>query len=350
MKIQFFILVSLILSTTSCKNQKIAKVKSIDLRDHITPNKYPNIDGIIVSKDGKIIVEEYFNGFKRDTLHQTRSSFKSITSLLVGIAVDQKLFKVDDEIEKYISEWKDDPRGKIKVKDLLEMKSGLACENFFDVGPDCESEMYDTDDWLSYILDIPLRYEPGLKWEYTSMEPDLLGIIISRTSNLTLIEFASKYLFEPIGIKHCEWEITPEGRGYAAGSSYMKPVDMLKIAQLVKNNGNWNGRQIVSKEWINESTYCKTKVEMSFLYWSGIKDATYTSATYGYLWYRELLEYKNIKTEILFASGNGGQYMMILEDYNTAIVFTGSNYGNWRGKLPFEILLKYIIPELEKEK
>lgn len=122
---------------------------------------------------------------------------------------------------------------------------------------------------------------------------------------------------------------------------------MLKIAKLVLNKGNWEGRQVVSERWIKESTTCPTDVEMSFVRFSRIRNAKYTTADYGYLWYRELLQYGNIKTEVLFASGNGGQYMMILEDYDTALVFTGSNYGSWRGKLPFEILLKYLIPMLE---
>ena len=136
-----------------------------DLRSKIDNKVYPNIDGIVVSQDDEVLIEEYFNGFERDSLHEMRSSFKSITSILAGIAMDQGHFTLDDEIHKFITEWKNDSRGKITVKDLLEMKSGLACENFFDVGPDCESEMFEADDWLTYILDIPLRHDPGSRWE-----------------------------------------------------------------------------------------------------------------------------------------------------------------------------------------
>jgi CubicO group peptidase (beta-lactamase class C family) len=350
LNLRFNLIILLSLLSLSCQSQQSTYDKLTELKELIASDKYPNIDGIVVARNNKILIEEYFNGFERDSLHETRSSHKSITSLLAGIAIDQGLFKVDDEIHKFITEWKNDPRGNITIKDLLEMKSGLACENFFDVGPDCESEMFETDDWLGYILGIPRRYDPGLKWEYTSMEPELVGVIISRTSNMTIMEFANKHLFEPLGIEHFEWLITPDGRGFSAGSSYMKPLDMLKIAQLVLNEGNWEGQQIVSEDWIKESTNCQTNVEMSFLYWAGTKIAEYTSANFGYLWYRELLQYKDIKTEVLFASGNGGQYMMVLEDYDAAIVFTGSNFRSWKGKLPFDILLKYLIPILEDEK
>ena len=350
MRIQYILMVSIVLLSSSCKGQRSREDKMVELKELIASDKYPNIDGIVVAKNNQILVEEYFNGFERDSLHDTRSAFKSITSLLAGIAVDQGLFSLDDEMHTFFKEWKNDLRGKITVKNLLEMKSGLACEGFFGIGPDCESEMWDSNDWLGYILNIPIRHDPGLNWAYTSMEPELIGMIISKTSNMSIMEFAKKNLFVPLGIESYEWFITPNGGGYAAGSFTMKPIDMWKIAQLVLNKGNWKGQQIVSEAWINESTDCQTDVEMSFVRFARTKNAKYTTANYGYLWYRELLQYEDIKTEVLFASGNGGQYMMVLEDYNAAIAFTGSNYGNWRAKLPFEILLKYLIPKLEDEK
>jgi len=342
--------IALLFLSVSCSGQQSSNNGTADLKAIVASDKYPNIDAVIIAQKDSILIEEYFNGFERDSLHDTRSSFKSITSLLAGIAIDQGLFKVEDEIGKFITEWGNDPRGKITVKNLLEMKSGLACEGFFGIGPDCESEMWETDDWLNYILNIPLRHKPGLNWAYTSMEPELVGIIISRTSGSTLIEFAKQHLFQPLEITNYQWYITPNGGGYAAGSFFIRPIDMLKIAQLVLDKGVWKGQQIVSEKWIRESTNCQTDVEMSFTRFARTENAKYTTAKYGYLWYREILEYENIKTELLFASGNGGQYMMILKEYNSAIVFTGSNFGNWKGKLPFDILLKYIIPILETEK
>ncbi|MBL4708455.1 MAG: beta-lactamase family protein [Flavobacteriales bacterium] len=348
-KIYILIFVLLFLSV-SCSGQRTSNKRIAELKSIVASDQYPKIDGVIIAQNNSILFEEYFNGFGKDILHDTRSSFKSVTSLLAGIAIDKGLFTAEDEIEKFIAEWKGDARGKITVKDLLEMKSGLACEGFFGIGPDCESEMWETDNWLNYILNIPQRHKPGLNWAYTSIEPELIGIIISRTSGLTLMEFAKQQLFGPLEITDYKWHITPNSSGYAAGSFFIKPIDMLKIAQLVLNKGNWKDQRIVSKKWINESTNCNTDVEMSFTRFARTENAKYTSAKYGYLWYREILQYENIETEVLFASGNGGQYMMVLEDYNTAIAFTGSNFGNWRGKLPFDILLKHIIPILETEK
>lgn len=151
-----------ILLMTTAMSPGLGQSSLEDLKRQIDEGIYPNIDAILVEKKGQLMVEEYFNGFARDSLHDTRSSFKSVTSLLAGIAIDHGFFKVDDRIDQFISEWENDPRGRITVKDLLQMKSGLACEGFFEIGPDCESEMWETDDWLEYILNIPLRHDPGL--------------------------------------------------------------------------------------------------------------------------------------------------------------------------------------------
>ena len=344
-KMKYPLMITLLILGVNCRGQQSEELT--ELKSIIASESYPNIDGVLISQNDSLIFEEYFNGFERDSLHDTRSSFKSVTSLLAGIAIDKGLFTVNDEIGKFILEWKNDPRGKITVKDLLEMKSGLNCECFFEIGPCCEEEMWETDNWLAYILEIPLKHEPGLNWAYTSIEPELIGEIIHRTSNMPLIDFAEKYLFGALGITEYKWQFSPEGRGYAAGSFNIKPLDMLKITQLVLDKGNYEGLQVVSEKWINESTNCMTDVDMSFVRYARTQNAKYASAQYGFMWYRELLQYGSVKTEVLFASGNGGQYMMVLEDYDAAIVFTGSNYGNWRGKLPFDILLKYLIPILE---
>ena len=307
------------------------------LKEALNSKEFPNIDGVLLAQKDEVLLEEYLNGYTQKKIHDTRSAFKSITSLLAGIAVDQGLFEVEDSIGKYIGEWSGDSRGTIRVKDLLAMKSGLDCKGFFGIGPDCESEMWETKSWEAFILDIPSIHEPGMNWAYSSIEPELIGLIISRASGLSLMDFARQYLFDPLGIDQYEWFISPEGRGYAAGSFFMRPRDMLKIAQLVLDGGKWKGNQLVSESWIKESTHCVIDVEMSFMRFSRLENAKYSAARYGYFWYRENLSYGSIDTEVLFASGNGGQYMMILKDYDAVVVFTGSNFGSWRGKLPFEV-------------
>ena len=338
----------MMLLLTSCQGQDANKALIKELKEKVADEVYPNIDGILVEQGSSILLETYFNGFERDSLHDTRSSFKSITSLLAGIAIDRKMISLEDPIHRFFPELEDSNKGAITVKNLLEMKSGLNCEEFYGIGPECEDEMWETKDWIAYCLNVEVKSLPGLNWSYNSNEPMLIGEIISRASGMTIMDFAERYLFLPLDITGYRWTISPKGRGMTAGSFYIKPVDMLKIARLVHLRGNWKGQQLVSEAWIETSTKCDIDIDFSFVRYSKMANAKYESARYGYFWYRENLQYKDIATEVVFASGNGGQYMMILPEYDAKVVFTGSNYGNWRGKLPFEILLKYIIPMLKQ--
>jgi CubicO group peptidase (beta-lactamase class C family) len=346
MKTLFFTLSMLLF--TNCQAQQVDNPLIKELKDKVADKTYPKIDAIVVKQGDKIIIEEYFNGFKKDTHHDTRSSFKSITSLLAGIAIDKKLMALDDNLGRFFPELKNEAKRKITVQNLLEMRSGLNCEEFYDIGPECEDKMSETQDWVAYCLGVDLIREPGLNWSYNSNEPMLIGAIIAQASGMSVMEFAKQNLFLPLGIKDYKWTVSPKGQATTAGSFYIKPTDMLKIIDLVKNKGNWEGKQIVSADWIKTSTNCHIPIDFSFVRYSKMPNAKYESARYGFFWYKENLKYKDTNTEVLFASGNGGQYMMWVPEYNLTAVFTGSNYGNWRGKLPFEMLLKYIIPAVGK--
>ncbi|WP_461102835.1 serine hydrolase domain-containing protein [Spirosoma koreense] len=337
-----------VLGLANCQAQSVDQSLRKRLNQKVADKLYPKIDAILVEQDDKMIIEEYFNQFKKDTPHDTRSSFKSITSLLAGIAIDKKLLALDDRLGRFFPELKDEGKRNIRLQHLLEMRSGLNCEEFYEIGPECEDQMVQTQDWIAYCLGVNLVSQPGLNWSYNSNDPMLVGELIARASGMSVMEFAKKYLFQPMGITDYKWTVSPKGQGMTAGSFYMKPGDMLKIINLVKNKGNWNGHQIVSANWIATSTNCRIPIDFSFTRYSRLANAHYESARYGFFWYKEHLQYKDIDTDVLFASGNGGQYMMLLPAYNLTAVFTGSNYGNWRAKLPFEVLLKYILPALKK--
>lgn len=346
MKLLLFAILTL--TVINSQAQQAHKALIQELKEKVADKTYPKIDAIVVEQDNKIVMEEYFNGFTKDSQHDMRSSFKSITSLLAGIAIDKKLIALDDRLGHFFPELKDEGKRNISVQNLLEMRSGLNCEEFYEIGPECESEMVKTEDWVAFCLGVGLIREPGVNWSYNSNEPMLVGEIIERASKMSVMEFAKENLFQPLGINDYKWTISPKGQGMTAGSFYMKPADMLKIIDLVRNKGKWQGKQIVSADWIETSTNCHIPIDFSFTRYSRIPNATYESAQYGFFWYKERLEYKDIDAEVLFASGNGGQYMMFLPKYNLTAVFTGSNYSNWRGKLPFEMLLKYILPAIRK--
>jgi CubicO group peptidase (beta-lactamase class C family) len=222
---------------SSCSGQPSGRSISQELRNKITDNAYPKIDATLVEKNNSIIVEEYFNGFTKESPHDLRSSFKSITSLLAGIAIDQQLFKLTDSIGRFFPELKDERKRSIRVQDLLEMRSGLNCEEFYEIGPECETDMMNSKDWVAFCLGADMIREPGLNWSYNSNEPLLVGEIITRASGMSVMDFAKKYLFQPLGVVQYKWTVSPTGSGMTAGSFYMKPIDFIKIINLVKQKG-----------------------------------------------------------------------------------------------------------------
>ncbi|WP_407534682.1 serine hydrolase domain-containing protein [Elizabethkingia miricola] len=318
----------------------------------INLSEYSGINSVIIAKKADVLYERYFNGYTRDSLHDSRSSFKSITSLLIGIAIDKGFIKsVNQKVYEFFPGNKilktDVLKSKITIKDLLEMRSGIDCEEFYETKI-CEDDMSLSRDWVEFSLNRPMKTNPGELWSYTSVNPMICSGILTNATGMSVVEFAKKYLFDPLGIQNYKWTIDPAGNAMTAGSFYILPKDMLKIGLLVKNNGKWKNRQIVSEKWIHQSTECDIVIpEFSFMKSSrskiGIPQPTY----YGFYWYKELLKTNDVAENLLFASGNGGQYIFIVKDLDLTVVFTQSNYGSYKAKQAFEIMAKYIIPAVK---
>lgn len=311
---------------------------------------YPNIDGVIISQNGKVVYEDYFNGLKKDDKHDTRSSFKSYTGLLTGIAIDKGVIKSEKEkaypfFKSYGSFANPDPRkDNMTVEDLLAMKSGYDCEEFYST-KDCEDVMEGSKDWVKFSLDLPMAASPGTVWKYTSCNMMVLGGVIAQASGKTVQQFAAENLFDPLGITDYKWTVDAAGHGTTAGSFYIRPVDMLKIGELVLNKGKWQGKQVVSEGWIDKMTAPITKIDsFSFMKGSKTKLAVGQPAYYGYTWYRERIVTDKFSEVVIFASGNGGQYIMVIERLGLVVVFTGNSYNNWRSKLPWEVMVRWVLP------
>jgi CubicO group peptidase (beta-lactamase class C family) len=346
-----FSIVLFSICTNCCKAQHSHQDSLLDVMTSlIEKNSYTDIHSVLIYKGNKQIYEHYFNGFGMDSLQDSRSSFKSITSLLVGIAIDKRLIKnVNQKVYAFFPEYKqfenyDDKKKEMTIKNLLEMESGFDCEEFNDT-KDCEGTMTTTNDWVKFSLDLPMKYSPGKVWSYTSSDPMIISGIISNVSKMSIMDFAKKYLFEPLGITKYRWTIDPAGHGMTAGSFYILPADMMKIGLLVKNKGIWEGKRIVSEKWVNESTNTPIAIpDFSFVKFSKSDVAIPQPTYYGYYWYTEEVKTKSYNENVLFASGNGGQYIMIIKNLELVVVFTQGNYSSWKAKRAFDILAKYILP------
>jgi CubicO group peptidase (beta-lactamase class C family) len=334
-----------------CQPAKANQMRLLDsMTTAVESNAYTDINSILIFHGEKLLYEHYFNGWTADSLHDVRSSFKSVTSLLMGIAIDKGFIKdVNQKVYSFFPEFAalanaEHLKKEMTIKNLLEMESGFDCEEFNDE-KDCEATMVTTKDWVKFSLNLPMKNKPGTVWAYTSCNPMIVGGIISHVAKMSIMDFAKKYLFEPMGITEYRWTVDSMGQATTAGSFFIKSTDMMKFGELVLQNGIWHGKRIVSEKWVKESTHAKIPIpNFSFVKFSRSKIAIPQPTYYGYYWYNEVLRTKSYDQNVLFASGNGGQYIMIIPDLDLVIVFTQGNYGSWKAKRAFDILAKYILP------
>jgi CubicO group peptidase (beta-lactamase class C family) len=364
-----FLLLIVLNSCNSNANKQQKSTKENNLIDklftRIENGDYPKTNAILISQNENLLFEKYFNGYGKDSLQDVRSTTKSITALLTGIAIDKEILKLNEPFLNYLPQYNKDNlknwdhrKSLITVEDLLTMRTGIGCEQFFgDMGfPDCEEKMFDQRDWVKYGLDQKMAFNSKEKWLYTGTAPMIMGAVISEASNISIAEFASKYLFTPLNItNNYQWAKNKmTGRYFTAGLLRISPRDMLTIGNMVINKGKYNGQQIISEKMINEILSEKVKLPQNYSFfntagnsWVGQKPASY-----GYYWYTEKALINKQEITLKFTFGNGGNYILLIPELkNLVIVFTGSNYGKpILNKQPFDMLYKYVLPYfLEKQ-
>ncbi len=296
------------------------------------------IHSVLLVKDDQLVIEEYFNGHSKDRPHDLRSTSKSIRAILMGIALDKGLIEsIDDPISRYLkspvpNKNLDERKEQITIKHLLTMSSGLDCNDWDKKSKGQEDKVYKKKDWLQYTLDLPMINDPGTVSTYCSMGVVLLAEIISQASGMAIDQFAEDYLFRPLGISNVQWGHTSDKEVIPSGKRlHMTSRDMAKIGQLILNGGKWNKKQIVSEKWIEESTTPKTKI---------------TGIDYGYLWWNIPFRVNGKTIVSKTATGNGGQYIMVIPEMNMVAVFTGGAYNLQEDKLPFAIMKDVFLPAL----
>lgn len=324
--------------TTDLRVQNVDTTLIYRLFEQVTNGKN-KVHSVLLAKKGQLIIEEYFKGHSADDPHDLRSVTKSIRSILMGIAIDEGFIEsVDDPISKYLkspvlTKNLDKRKEKISLEHLLTMSSGLDCNDWDRKSKGQEDMVYRKKDWLQYTLDLPMVNDPGTVSNYCSMGVVLLAEIISQSSGMTIQTFADRYLFDPMGITNMKWGHTSNKEEIPSGRRlYLTSRDMAKIGQLILNKGKWDGRQIVSEEWIEESTTAKTRI---------------TGIDYGYLWWNIPFKLKDRTIESIVATGNGGQYIMIVPEEKIIAVFTGGAFNSQEDKLPFAIMTDVFLPSFK---
>jgi CubicO group peptidase (beta-lactamase class C family) len=294
---------------------------------------------MLVLRHGKPVLEQYWNGYNKDTLHDLRSATKSITSLLVGIAIDQHLVgSVDDPISKYLgAAYPGAPALKqnITLANVLTMSSGLACDDRDAGSPGNEDKMVNTGDWVGFFVNLPQRAAPGGDGHYCTAGAVALGRVVAEASKQSIPAFASAGLFNPLGITQARWaDFDNHRQTDTGGHLQLRPRDLAKLGQLVLQGGVWEGKQVVSADWIARSTGKQALID------NGWK--------YGYLWWLHFEQVGGKQVTMSFAWGNGGQMIFIIPEADLVVVFTGENYNSDKADRPFDILRNYVLPAVQK--
>lgn len=293
------------------------------LYDRVENFEHRDFKGYVVIKDHQIVMEWYFNSFWRNHIHDVRSAGKSITSLLLGVAIKEGLVEsLDQDVysffskEKYPSLHEDYKR--VKIKHLLDMASGLNADSDDWDTPGHAGQWVGSDEWVAYILSIPLAEEPGTRFVYADINAALIGAIIEEKSGMSLRDFAQEKVFTPLGIKEFYWYTNAANQTVAAGTLYLSTLDFAKLGVLVTNEGKWAGEQIVQAEYI-ERLIAHRAFDLSDWWW--ITDA------YGMLWYKKQDTFNGKEIDYLFASGFGGNHLVVVPEENLVIALTAYAYG-----------------------
>ena len=297
-------------------DELIARIDNFQQRD---------FRGLVVIKNHKIVIEWYFNSFWRNHIHDIRSAGKSITSLLLGVAIKEGLVQdLDQDVysffpeEKYPSMHED--YKKIKIKHLLDMASGLDADSDDSQTPGNAGQWMGNDEWVKYLLSIPLADEPGRRWVYADINAALIGAIIEQKSGMSLKDYAKEKVFAPLGIKEFYWFTNAANQTVAAGNLYMSTLDFAKLGVLVANEGKWGSEQIVQAEYVEQLLERKV-FELS--------DYNPLADNYGMLWYKSQRNFGKKEVSYLWASGNGGNHLVVVPEENMVIALTSGAYGQW---------------------
>ena len=262
---------------------------------------------VLVSVAGEVIEEHYFNGASARRPANLKSASKSIVSILVGIAIDQKyLAGVDQRIAgffpRYFVETGDDDKAAITIEDLLSMRSGLESTSSRNYGAWVQSR-----DWVRYVLSRPLVAEPGSRMIYSTGSTHLLSAILTKVTGMSTLEFARKHLAGPLGISLPAWMRDPQGIYFGRNGMLLAPRDMAKIGELYLQGGALDGRRIVPERWVEASFTPRGR-------------SRFSGRQYGYGWWIRQLAGR----DVYYAWGYGGQFIFIVPDLELVVVITSS--------------------------
>jgi CubicO group peptidase (beta-lactamase class C family) len=307
----------------------------------IEAGDYGEIHSLLIYKDETLVVEKYFRGYNREQLHICYSVTKSFASALIGIAIDREFISgTNANLLNCFSEYNNiqNPgvlKNSITLHHVLSMSSGFEWDEWTLSYSDPDNDirrMMSSSDWIKFVLDLPVIHKPGTYFTYNSGCSTLLGGIILKATGDNARTFGFNNLLNKLEIESYNWEQGPNNITNTFGGLSLKPIDLLKFGRLYLHKGNWNGVQVISENWVNNSTAAKIDINASYEYayqWWRYKDASSTGQALHV-------------NDVFYADGWGGQFIWVVPHLKMVAVSTGGNFES--GNEPLYFFRDYILP------
>jgi CubicO group peptidase (beta-lactamase class C family) len=303
----------------------------------------PQIHSILIARHGRLVLEEYFHGYTRDMLHDTRSASKSVTSTLVGAAIQAGVpLALSSPVYKVMNDGAfpaglEERKRAMTLEHLLTNSSGYYCDDGDDNAPGNEETMgnqTEEPDYYRYTLNVPMATPPGERSVYCSANPNLALGMVGRAAGESPMYTFDRLIGAPMKITRYGWSLDPAGNPYGGGSTSFVPRDFLKFGQLLLNGGMWQGRRILGKEFA-------ARAGSPLYHLAGIY--------YGYNWWSEEFPYKNRKVHAFMALGTGDQMITVVPELDLVIGVFGANYAS---RVQFDVthnwVPRYILPSVRE--
>ncbi len=339
-------------TTASLESERLSAARIGAMEKALQAGEFKKITSVLIARDGKLVYENYFGGTQASDLRNTRSATKTVTGMLIGIAIDKKLLAgVDAPVMAFFADKKpfenpDARKEKITVEDFLTMSSVLECNDWNQNSRGNEERMYLIEDYVKFTLDLPVKGFPswtekpqdspyGRSFSYCTAGVATLGGVLERATKMSVAEFARRNLFEPLGIEKAKWAITPTGLALTGGGLELQSRDYLKLAQMYADGGVWRGKRVVSEDWVKKSVSPHAQID----------DQT----EYGYLWWLQTFKSGERKFAGYFMTGNGGSKIFVFPESKLTVVITSENYRlKEMHELTERLLTEYILASVEQ--
>ena len=267
--------------------------------------------------------------YRRGDLHTLQSVTKTIASVIIGTAVTRGEFpSLDTPVLSFFDVAKvanvDDRKRRMTIRHLLTMTAGIDWNESLPYADprNTATGLEESDDWVKYTIDRPMSEDPGTRWNYNSGASALLAYVFRKATKMDIEEYGAKYLFAPLGIERWFWKRTPSGLADTEGGLYLETRDLAKIWYLFLRNGVWEGKTVVSPDWVKASVAPAIAVA-----------AAPNAPKYGLKWWLYVDPRDNTKY-VWGGSGFGGQLPMTFPDDDMVVVFNGWNILPGRPSLP----------------